>query len=82
MLNFTTPNPTNAMEKQEVIVRFCALTSKVRKVQPLMATDCFCGETPPDTFGGYQFSEPVLCFIEQAVQAALDAGKKPQFPPQ
>ena len=59
------------MEKKKVIERFCALASKVGEEQfhSTLPTDCFCGEE----IAGFQFSEKVLDFIEEAVEAKLNA---------
>lgn len=69
------------MTKDEVIVRFCSLASKVRsRFTPSIPADCFCGQPKDDLdhaffraigMGYFRFDEQVMTFIEGAVTKAL-----------
>lgn len=67
------------MEKQKVIERFCALASKVgnEKYKSQYAADCFCG-TNPNTWltNNFQFEEPIMKFIEEAIEEKLQGVTK------
>ena len=58
--------------KQEVITRLCALASVVgdKEFQNRHAHDCFCHKSLMEC--GFQFSDNVLEFIEQAVHEKLN----------
>jgi len=64
------------MTKNEVIVRFCALSSKVQEehFNYSVPADCFCGAKPE--FGSFQFAEEVIKYIETAVHRKLDKQSK------
>ena len=61
------------MTREEVIKRFCALSTKVMEKQfnYLIPADCFCGEK---AFGG-AFDSEIVEFIESAVEEKLAKGK-------
>lgn len=62
------------MEKQEVISRFCDLSRLVIQVKYdySIPADCFCGQNGGfEIMGGFQYSEKVILFIEQAVKEKL-----------
>ena len=74
------------MNAVEVKRRFCALARKVMSehFEGQLCADCFCGENGahPDKDPYYQFEEPIMAFIEEAVAEKLSATpKKPGCDP-
>jgi hypothetical protein len=70
------------MKATKIIERLCCLASKVgdQAFNAQEAHDCFCPHfTDEDSChlpgGGFQFSEKVLAFIEEAVNEKLEGGK-------
>jgi hypothetical protein len=60
------------MTKEEVISKFCALSSLVGKnvFKNQKASDCFCGALSLSD-NNFQFSEDVFQFIESAVKSEI-----------
>ena len=60
------------MTRQEIIERFCILSTKVgaEVFQHQHAHDCFCDECKD-----FQFSELIVTFIEDAVNKAIEQTK-------
>ena len=64
------------MDKKQTMQRMCALTDRVATevFDNVMAADCFCGHNP---FFGHQVTDDeVVCFIENAVDAAMRKRRK------
>lgn len=62
------------MTKKEVIERLCKLGSGVGEYKNHMhAHDCFCREGPEEY--GFNFSEEVMKFIEEAVATKIENNK-------
>lgn len=66
------------LNRQDVLHRLCAVTSNVMRERFHCdhAADCFCGMVDDATIaasGGYRFAEPIMRFIEEAVDAKLAA---------
>lgn len=67
------------MTQDELIVRFCRLATKVgdKKFKNNFAHDCFCSsEHSLHDPVGFQFEEPVIEFIENAVDKELNNENK------
>jgi hypothetical protein len=62
------------MTPQEVQNRLCMLTTKVMEKQFSCHTpaDCWCGQK--EIAPGFQFSEDIIKFIEEAVEEKLKRG--------
>jgi hypothetical protein len=60
----------NLFTKQEVIEKFCILSTDVMKkvFDNQYPADCFCGEKE---YHHYQFSDEVMSFIENAIKEAI-----------
>lgn len=72
------------LSRDDVRLRLCRLATRVARdrFDSQYASDCFCDQSGPRNplltgfftgigLGGYRFEEPVLVFIEDAVQTAL-----------
>lgn len=72
------------MTRDQVLERFCNLTTEVMKKRfnAMEAADCFCGTQDLTAYfkAGctYQFSEKIVKYIEDAVREKLQKEKPPQ----
>lgn len=65
------------MERNDIIERFCNLSSKVMKCfDDMEPADCICKPTKDPYF---QYSSKILEFIEKAVERAIDVNLEEQL---